>query len=141
MAFGTGSDDATCRLFDIRSDQELMVYSNDNIACGITSVAFSRSGRLFFAGYDDFNCNIWDSLKSDRAGTLMHGNAIAEVNAVVGRRHYVLPTRNSRVCVAAFGKVVSHGKCLQSCVELCEATCSVILQCSGTWCRFELMTN
>lgn len=71
QAFGTGSDDATCRLFDIRSDQELMVYSNDNIACGITSVAFSKSGRLFFAGYDDYNCNIWDSLKGDRAGNVV----------------------------------------------------------------------
>lgn len=78
LAFGTGSDDATCRLFDIRSDQELMVYSNDNIACGITSVAFSKSGRLFFAGYDDFNCNIWDSMKGDRAGVLAgHDNRVS----------------------------------------------------------------
>nr|CAB3250033.1 guanine nucleotide-binding protein G(I)/G(S)/G(T) subunit beta-1 [Phallusia mammillata] len=78
MAFGTGSDDATCRLFDIRSDQELMVYSNDNIACGITSVAFSRSGRLYFAGYDDFNCNIWDAMKGDRAGVLAgHDNRVS----------------------------------------------------------------
>jgi len=54
-AFATGSDDATCRMFDIRSDQELSVYSHDNIICGITSVAFSKSGRLLLAGYDDFN--------------------------------------------------------------------------------------
>ena len=26
QAFGTGSDDATCRLFDIRADQELLIY-------------------------------------------------------------------------------------------------------------------
>lgn len=45
-----------------------MLYSHDNIICGITSVAFSRSGRLLLAGYDDFNCNIWDSMKGDRAG-------------------------------------------------------------------------
>merc|ERR1712168_604748 len=51
-AFATGSDDATCRMFDIRSDQELSVYSHDNIICGITSVAFSKSGRLLLAGYD-----------------------------------------------------------------------------------------
>lgn len=68
-AFATGSDDATCRLFDLRADQELMVYSHDNIICGITSVAFSKSGRLLLAGYDDFNCNVWDTLKADRAGT------------------------------------------------------------------------
>ncbi len=67
-AFATGSDDATCRLFDLRADQELCLYSHDNIICGITSVAFSRSGRLLLAGYDDFNCNIWDAMKGDRAG-------------------------------------------------------------------------
>ena len=67
-AFATGSDDATCRLFDLRADQELMIYSHDNIICGITSVSFSESGRLLLAGYDDFNCNVWDTLKADRAG-------------------------------------------------------------------------
>ncbi|VDM73313.1 unnamed protein product [Strongylus vulgaris] len=67
-AFATGSDDATCRLFDIRADQELAMYSHDNIICGITSVAFSKSGRLLFAGYDDFNCNVWDSMRQERAG-------------------------------------------------------------------------
>jgi len=68
FAFATGSDDATCRLFDIRSDQEIGMYSHDNIICGITSVAFSKSGRLMMGGYDDFNCNVWDTLKQDRAG-------------------------------------------------------------------------
>ena len=67
-AFATGSDDATCRLFDIRADQELAMYSHDNIICGITSVAFSKSGRLLLAGYDDFNCNVWDTMKAERAG-------------------------------------------------------------------------
>ena len=67
-AFATGSDDATCRLFDIRADQELAMYSHDNIICGITSVAFSKSGRLLLAGYDDFNCNVWDSIRAERAG-------------------------------------------------------------------------
>lgn len=70
-AFATGSDDATCRLFDLRADQELGLYSHDNIICGITSVAFSRSGRLLLAGYDDFNCNIWDAMKGDRAGRIL----------------------------------------------------------------------
>lgn len=67
-AFATGSDDATCRLFDIRADQEIGMYSHDNIICGITSVAFSKSGRLLLGGYDDFNCNVWDVLKQERAG-------------------------------------------------------------------------
>lgn len=75
-AFATGSDDATCRLFDLRADQELSLYCHDNIICGITSVAFSRSGRLLLAGYDDFNCNIWDSMKGDRAGGCEHGQGL-----------------------------------------------------------------
>ena len=45
------------------------MYSHDNIICGITSVAFSKSGRLLLAGYDDFNCNVWDTLRLERAGT------------------------------------------------------------------------
>uniref|UniRef100_A0A8I5TRV7 G protein subunit beta 1 n=1 Tax=Pongo abelii TaxID=9601 RepID=A0A8I5TRV7_PONAB len=73
-AFATGSDDATCRLFDLRADQELMTYSHDNIICGITSVSFSKSGRLLLAGYDDFNCNVWDALKADRAACGCHGD-------------------------------------------------------------------
>merc|ERR1712008_65541 len=44
--FCTGSDDATVKLYDIRADQELAQYSHDNIICGVTSVAFSKSGRL-----------------------------------------------------------------------------------------------
>ncbi|KAM9225174.1 guanine nucleotide-binding protein subunit beta-4 [Dugong dugon] len=77
-AFATGSDDATCRLFDLRADQELLLYSHDNIICGITSVAFSKSGRLLLAGYDDFNCNVWDTLKGDRAGVLAgHDNRVS----------------------------------------------------------------
>jgi len=74
-AFGTGSDDASCRLFDIRADRELMSYQvcihylssssmtddlfqNEQVLCGITSVAFSVFGRLLFAGYDDFECKV-----------------------------------------------------------------------------------
>jgi len=78
MAFGTGSDDASCRLFDIRADRELMQYSHDNILSGITSIAFSISGRFLFAGYDDFNCNVWDSLKGERVFTLQgHDNRVS----------------------------------------------------------------
>lgn len=61
-AFGTGSDDSTCRLFDMRCYSEVNCFGNDKILCGITSVAFSKSGRLLFAGYDDFNTYAWDSI-------------------------------------------------------------------------------
>ncbi|XFG10083.1 hypothetical protein AB1E19_013707 [Capra hircus] len=77
-AFATGSDDATCRLFDLRADQELRTYSHDNIICGITSGSFSKSGRLLLAGYNDFNCNVWDALKAHGAGILAgHDNRVS----------------------------------------------------------------
>jgi len=61
-AFGTGSDDSTCRLFDMRCYSEVNCFGNDKILCGITSVDFSKSGRLLFAGYDDFNTIAWDTI-------------------------------------------------------------------------------
>lgn len=77
-AFATGSDDASCRLFDLRADRELNQYTHDNVLCGITSVAFSASGRILFAGYDDFNCNVWDTLKGERVGVLAgHENRVS----------------------------------------------------------------
>ncbi|KAF2466158.1 guanine nucleotide-binding protein, beta subunit [Lindgomyces ingoldianus] len=77
-AFGTGSDDASCRLFDIRADRELQSYTIPEPVCGITSVAFSVSGRLLFAGYDDFECKVWDVLRGERVGTLQgHDNRVS----------------------------------------------------------------
>jgi guanine nucleotide-binding protein G(I)/G(S)/G(T) subunit beta-1 len=69
MAFGTGSDDSSCRLYDMRCYQEVNSFSNDSILCGITSVAFSSSGRLLIGGYDDFACNIWDVLQVPEDGS------------------------------------------------------------------------
>lgn len=77
-AFATGSDDASCRLFDIRADRELNSFTHDNILCGITSVAFSVSGRILFGGYDDWTCNVWDTLKGERVGVLTgHENRVS----------------------------------------------------------------
>ena len=68
QAFITGSDDCTLRMFDMRADQEVMCYQNAQPTAGVTSLSLSLSGRLLFAGYDDFNCNIWDSLKGEKIG-------------------------------------------------------------------------
>ena len=77
-AFATGSDDSTCRLFDLRSDREMAVYSEKGILCGITSIAFSISGRFLFAGYDDFKCQVWDTLKTDLLFNLQgHDNRVS----------------------------------------------------------------
>ncbi|KAI9024939.1 guanine nucleotide-binding protein subunit beta [Phycomyces nitens] len=77
-AFATGSDDATCRLFDLRADCEMSVYSHESILCGITSLAFSASGRLMFGGYDDYSSYVWDTLKGERVGALgNHSNRVS----------------------------------------------------------------
>mmetsp|Transcript_10992 Transcript_10992/g.27774 ORF Transcript_10992/g.27774 Transcript_10992/m.27774 type:complete len:347 (+) Transcript_10992:109-1149(+) len=77
-AFGTGSDDATCRLWDIRAARELVNYGSEQLMCGITSVDFSLSGRLFVAGYDDFKVNVWDTLKGEvNLGFSAHDNRVS----------------------------------------------------------------
>ena len=62
--FGSGGEDATSRLFDIRSDQQLAVYGvGEPGTTGISSVAFSKSGRILFAGSNDFSVYVWDVLR------------------------------------------------------------------------------
>ncbi|THU52328.1 hypothetical protein C4D60_Mb10t02860 [Musa balbisiana] len=68
--FGTGSDDGTCRLFDMRTGHQLQVYSQqqantDQDVPIVTSIAFSISGRLLFAGYSNGDCYVWDTLLAE----------------------------------------------------------------------------
>jgi guanine nucleotide-binding protein G(I)/G(S)/G(T) subunit beta-1 len=74
-SFGTGSDDSSCRFFDMRSAGQIAEFRNDLVLCGITSVAFSRSGRILFAGYDDYNCLGWDTLgATDKSAYQLQGH-------------------------------------------------------------------
>ena len=57
-------------MYDLRADQEVLCYTDGTVKAGNTSLAISLSGRLIFAGYDDFKCNIWDSLKGEKVGKL-----------------------------------------------------------------------
>lgn len=76
-AIATGSDDSTCRLFDLRADREVAVYTKPSIIFGVNSVDFSVSGRLLFAGYNDYTVNVWDSLKCVRMSVLYgHENRV-----------------------------------------------------------------
>ncbi|XP_052282035.1 guanine nucleotide-binding protein subunit beta-5a-like isoform X2 [Dreissena polymorpha] len=45
-AFATGSDDATCRLFDLRADREANCYKMESIIFGCNSVDFSISEKI-----------------------------------------------------------------------------------------------
>eukprot|EP01113_Clastostelium_recurvatum_P010288 TRINITY_DN1507_c0_g1_i2.p1 TRINITY_DN1507_c0_g1~~TRINITY_DN1507_c0_g1_i2.p1 ORF type:complete len:362 (-),score=70.30 TRINITY_DN1507_c0_g1_i2:448-1533(-) len=77
-AFGSGSDDSSCRLFDIRASREMMAYALDDVVCAVTSVAFSISGRYLFAGYDDHKCLVWDTIKGERMSSLQgHTNRVS----------------------------------------------------------------
>lgn len=47
-----------------------VITFTDHTFIGVTSLAFSKSGRLLFAGHDDFNCVIWDAMRVERAGDI-----------------------------------------------------------------------
>ena len=56
----------------------MSVQQSEQVLCGITSVGFSVSGRLLFAGYDDFECKVWDVLRGERVGSLNgHENRVS----------------------------------------------------------------
>lgn len=77
-AFATGSDDATCRLFDLRADRQVCVYEKESILFPVNGVDFSVSGRILFAGYGDYRVGVWDSLKCTRHSVLYgHENRIS----------------------------------------------------------------
>lgn len=76
-AFITGSDDSTCRFFDIRSISQISKYFAEKILCGITSVTFSASGRMIFAGYDDHSCYMWDTVHQNLVWGGGHENRVS----------------------------------------------------------------
>ena len=51
----------------------MAVYSKESIIFGVNSVDFSVSGRLLFAGYNDYTVNVWDTLKCVRV-CLLYGH-------------------------------------------------------------------
>ena len=71
-SFISGSDDSTCRLYDMRSDQELQVFARDCIIFGVSSVDTSQSGRVLFSAHDDSTINIWDMIHGKRLITYLN---------------------------------------------------------------------
>jgi len=63
MSIGTGSDDSSCKIFDMRSYGIINNFQHEVILHGITSVCTSKTGRFFIAGYDDYHLRIFDTLK------------------------------------------------------------------------------
>lgn len=60
--FAGSSDDASCRLFDLRYPRDLHTYTNDYMLSSALSVDFSASGRYLFAGYEDGTVAIYNTL-------------------------------------------------------------------------------
>jgi guanine nucleotide-binding protein G(I)/G(S)/G(T) subunit beta-1 len=74
QAFVSGSEDGVARLFDLRSDRELQTYTQDGPKTGITSSAFSTSGRFLFCGCDDNNVVVFDTLSGKKVWSLDGGH-------------------------------------------------------------------
>ncbi|PJF18610.1 Guanine nucleotide-binding protein subunit beta-1 [Paramicrosporidium saccamoebae] len=70
VAFATGSDDHSCRMYDLRADREMMRFIKPEMSSCVTSVSFSKSGRALFVAYDDTNVIAWDTLKATQSGVL-----------------------------------------------------------------------
>ena len=51
-AVGTGSDDASCRLFDLRADREIAKYTKESILFGVNAIDFSTSGIFHLLAND-----------------------------------------------------------------------------------------
>lgn len=62
---GTGSDDATCKIFDLRGYGAAHNFAEDSITHGVTDVAFSATGKLLFASYDEPVCRAWETISKD----------------------------------------------------------------------------
>lgn len=78
QAFGTGSEDKTCKLFDIRFAGDLNSYDSDK---GVTSVAFSKSGNMFFSSYSFTGIiKVWDTLKAQQLAELKgHKSSVSSI--------------------------------------------------------------
>jgi guanine nucleotide-binding protein G(I)/G(S)/G(T) subunit beta-1 len=77
-SFASGSDDHTLILHDMRSYGPLQHYRDAKIIQGVSSIAFSNSGRFLFGGYDDTTARCWDTLTGQKIQDLTgHGNRVS----------------------------------------------------------------
>ena len=71
----------SCKLFDLRADQEVcsLAIAADANPAPATSCAFSKSGRMLFAGYEHGLCLGWDVLTATAVGALVHEDRVTSV--------------------------------------------------------------
>lgn len=73
----TGSDDSSCRVFDLRSCGPILVLSDERQQSGVTDVAVSKSGRLVFASYEDSCKQVAVSSENERNRAAIRAAAIS----------------------------------------------------------------
>lgn len=74
-AFGTASEDGTCRLFDIRCGRQMNIYADDeNRNLGATSLAFNSTGSIIFAGHSDGSIVAWDVITGEFVDEMVAGH-------------------------------------------------------------------
>jgi len=76
-AFATGAEDAIVKLFDIRSQSELIKFSKETVSSPATSLSFSIGGKYLFTGRDDFKINVWDTLKGELLDSLENESRVS----------------------------------------------------------------
>ena len=117
------------------------MYSHDNIICGVTSVAFSKSGRLLLAGYDDFNCNVWDSIRAERAGKCILSNLRDACSAKRNKINYKTVIYSAWITsnrpLFVLGVLAGHDNRV-SCLGVTEDGMAV---CTGSWDSFLKIWN
>ena len=92
-------------MYDLRADQEVSNYQDTSLNAGVTSLALSNSGRLIFAGYDDFNCHIWDSLKGEKVGECVEGRNYKKNNH---KRSFLFPAETKMLHEVKFKTKKHH---------------------------------
>jgi len=73
----TGSDDSSCRVFDLRSCGPILVLSDERQQSGVTDVAVSKSGRLVFASYEETCKQVAVSSESEKTKAAVRAAALA----------------------------------------------------------------
>lgn len=66
----SGGDDSTARLFDMRTDCQMNIYSAPDIMSPVNSVAVTPSGRIMFCGHDTGEVVAWDTIKCTYLGPI-----------------------------------------------------------------------
>lgn len=83
MAFASGSDDCTIKLYDLRGDRELMTYlppgDDSDLVYPVNCIDFSSSGRFMFAALSNDVCMVFNPVTGFPVQRLEHKGKVSWV--------------------------------------------------------------